>query len=197
MPDQNTPPAPPADGTGPAGGSVSLGDDNRPSKVQTGSVSGAIIKEQEPNSPVGGEEEILSEIVSASEAADEQAEKELQSAISEARLSKPEPEIAPEVAEGGVVVPQREANEVVVRGTTIELPISESLYQRGLHQKVVGKVVDKVVVGTSSLFMLAKWAERIIKMIHHHTVKRVTNVIFRKPSFAKAPEGKEENKDAN
>ena len=135
-------------------------------------------KEQEPTSQEAKaeEEKIISEVIRTSEAADEQAEKEIQSAISEARLARPEPKLAPDVADSGVKAPQLEANEVITKGTTVELPISEDEYKKGLHQKVAGVVVNKVVVGTSSFFALATWIGRLIKMAHKHTMK----VIFRK-----------------
>ena len=135
-------------------------------------------KEQEPTSQEtkAEEEKIISEVIRTSEAADEQAEREIQSAISEARLARPEPKLAPDVADSGVKVPQEQADEVVRSGTTINLPISEDEYKKGLHQKVAGVVVNKVVVGTSSFFALATWIGRLIKMAHKHTMK----VIFRK-----------------
>ena len=135
-------------------------------------------KEQEPTSQEAKaeEEKIISEVIRTSEAADEQAEKEIQSAISEARLARPEPKLAPDVLDSGVKAPQLEANEVVTKGTTVELPISEDEYKKGLHQKVVGTVVNKVVVGASSFFALATWIGRLIKIAHKHTMK----VIFRK-----------------
>ncbi|KKS04273.1 hypothetical protein A2W70_03175 [Candidatus Curtissbacteria bacterium RIFCSPLOWO2_02_41_11] len=135
-------------------------------------------KEQEPTSQETKAEEgkILSEVIRTSEAADEQAEKAIQSAISEARLARPEPKLAPDVADSGVKVPQEQADEVVRSGTTINLPISEDEYKKGLHQKVAGTIVNKVVVGTSSFFALATWVGRLIKMTHKHAMK----VIFKK-----------------
>ena len=135
-------------------------------------------KEQEPTSQETKAEEgkILSEVIRTSEAADEQAEKEIQSAISEARLARPEPKLPPDVADSGVKVPQEQADEVVRSGTTINLPISEDEYKKGLHQKVAGTIVNKVVVGTSSFFALATWVGRLIKMTHKHAMK----VIFKK-----------------
>ncbi|KKR65076.1 MAG: hypothetical protein UU05_C0029G0018 [Candidatus Curtissbacteria bacterium GW2011_GWA1_40_47] len=84
--------------------------------------------------------------------------------------------MAPDVADSGVKAPQSQANEVVTQGTTINLPISEKEYKKGLHQKIAGVVVNKVVVGTSSLFALATWVGRLIKIAHKHTIK----VIFKK-----------------
>src|SRR3972149_1702463 len=68
-------------------------------------------KEQEPTSQETKTEEgkILSEVIRTSEAADEQAEKEIQSAISEARLARPEPKLPPDVADSGGKVPQEQA----------------------------------------------------------------------------------------
>src|SRR3989344_5832528 len=77
-------------------------------------------KEQEPTSQEvkAEEEKIISEVIRTSEAADKQAEKEIQSAISEARLAMPEPKLAPDVADSGVKVPQEQADEVIRSGTT-------------------------------------------------------------------------------
>ena len=167
-------------------------------KIQppTGQIAGAIkAKELEPSleEDKAKAKGILSEVIRASEAADEQTEKEVKSAISEARLSRPEPKLPPDVADSGVKAPQLEANKVISQGTTVELPIPEDEYKKGLHQKVVGTVVNKVVIGTSSLFALAVWIGRLIKIAHKHTMR----VVFRKPSFAKASDGKEVNKDAD
>ena len=162
-------------------------DDSQSPKI--GAVGGATGKELEPENQ---EEKVISEI-RAVEAADEQAEREVQAAISDARLSRPEPKIPAEVTDSGVKVPQLEANAVIVGGTTLELPITEEEYKRGLHQKVAGMVVNSVIIGASSLVGLALWAGRIIKMAHQHAMK----VVFRKSSFKKTSEGKEGNKDAN
>src|SRR3989338_6880964 len=68
------------------------------------------------------------------------------------------------------------AEEVVKSGTTLDLPISGATYKRGLSAKLTGKVFDKVVVGASSLMVLAIWIGRLIKIAHKHTMR----VVFRK-----------------
>lgn len=150
------------------------GDDDQTSQAQQVPVSGTQVKEQEPQVTSHQEEKkILSEIVKSSEAVDDQAEQEVMKEISEARLATPEPKIPPDVADIGVKSPNQEAKEVITKGTTIALPIEESEYKRGLHLKIKTAVVDKVVYGTSSLFALATWVGKIIKLAHRHTMKVV------------------------
>ena len=163
--------------TNPATGQDSPQDNDQTQQAGESSV-GTALKEQEQDQPsaVKKEKEILSEIIRSSEAADEQLKAEVQGAIREAKLAMPEPELAPDVADSGVKAPQSQANEVVTQGTTINLPISEKEYKKGLHQKIAGVVVNKVVVGTSCLFALATWVGRLIKIAHKHTIK----VIFKK-----------------
>jgi len=133
------------------------------------------------------EDKLMSEIVVSSEAIDDKAEKEAKEALSEAKRSQPEPSIPPDVADAGMKSPLQEAESVIKKGSTIELPISQDLYEKGLHQKVGGFVVNKVVVGISSLYALASWAGRMIKILHKHSMR----VVFRRPPAQRAsgPEG--------
>ncbi|MBI2012696.1 hypothetical protein HYS90_02075, partial [Candidatus Curtissbacteria bacterium] len=116
-----------------------------------------------------------------SEAADNQAEKQVKEAIEDARLARPEPQIPPDVADSGVKSPQLEAENVVSEGATIELPVAEEEYHKGLHQKVAGAVVESVVFGVSGLAGFAIWVTRIIKIAHKHTMK----IVFRKQGGGK------------
>lgn len=151
-------------------------DDSQSSQPQSLPKGGSFPKEQEPAAAHQEEAKILSEIVKSSEAVDEQAEQELVKAISEVRLSTPEPNIPPDVADSGVKSANQEAKEVITKGTTITLPIEESEYKRGLHLKIKTAVVNKVVYGTSSLFALATWVGKIIKFAHKHAMR----VVFRR-----------------
>jgi len=166
-------------------------DDSQSPTVSKVPVSGQVTKEQEPSQSADKkEEQILSEIIRSTDAADEEAERKIQEEIQEAKLARPEPIIPSDLAESDIKSPQREANEVIVKGTTIELPISEDEYKKGLHQKIVSIVADKVVVGASSILALVIWVGRIIKIAHKHTMK----VIFRKSSFVE-PDSTTEDKE--
>lgn len=138
----------------------------------TKGASGSLTKEHESG---GSEEKILEEIIKTSEAVDDQAERQVSEAISEARQARPEPKIPQDLADAGVKAPLQEAEEVIKKGPTIKLPITEESYQKGLHQKIVGAVVNNTVVGVSSLFALAAWVGRMIKIAHKHAMK----VVFR------------------
>ena len=131
-------------------------------------------KEQEPS----GEkrDETLSELIQQVESHDKEAAEKVSGEIEEARQSLPEIEIPPDVADAGVKSPGQEAAEVVKKGPTIEVPMTEEEMNKGLHQKVAGKVVNRVVVGVSGLFALATWVARMVKLAHKHTIR----VVFRK-----------------
>jgi len=131
-------------------------------------------KEQEPS----GEkrDETLGELIQQVESHDKEAAEKVSGEIEEARQSLPEIEIPPDVADAGVKSPGQEAGEVVKKGPTFEAPITEEEMNKGLHQKVVGKVVNKVVVGVSGFFALATWVARMVKVAHKHTMR----VVFRK-----------------
>lgn len=135
--------------------------------------AGSVAREKEARAT---EKKMLSEIVKSHEATDKQAEQLLQEQLSEARLAQPEPSVPFEIADVGMVSPQEAADEVVKGGTSITLPISEEGYKRGLHLRVAGAVVDKVVVGASSLAALALWVGKVVKFAHKHTLR----VIFKK-----------------
>ena len=128
-------------------------------------------KEQEPS----GEkrDETLSELIQQVESHDKEAAEKVSGEIEEARQSLPEIEIPPDVADAGVKSPGQEAAEVVKKGPTIEVPMTEEEMNKGLHQKVAGKVVNRVVVGVSGLFALATWVARLVKVAHKHTMRVV------------------------
>lgn len=145
--------------------------------------SAGTFKETEPQK-TDTEEEILSEIVATSEAADEQAEKAIQGNLAEVkrrhgldhegRLSQPKPKIPADVADAGVKSPQDDADSVVKSGTTLDLEMSVGEYKDALEEKVVSKTSrEKVVFGPSSVIAFAIW---VGKMIHKHTMK----IVFRR-----------------
>lgn len=137
-------------------------------------------KEQEPaaseKTAEAEEEKLMAEIRTVAETADRQALEAIQETIAEAKRAHFEPELPPDVEDAGVVSPTKTAEEVVKQGTTIELGTTEQAYKQGLHKKIVGHVVNKVVVGASSLAALAIWIARLVKLAHKHTMR----VVFRK-----------------
>lgn len=133
-------------------------------------------KEQEPASEKTGEG--LVELIRDVESHDKEAAEKVSGEIKEARQSVPEIEIPPDVADAGVRSPGQDAQDVIKKGPTIEVPITEEEMNKGLHQKVGGKVVNKVVVGVSGLFALATWVARMVKVAHKHTMR----IVFRRPA---------------
>ncbi|OGD84501.1 hypothetical protein A2165_01450 [Candidatus Curtissbacteria bacterium RBG_13_40_7] len=159
------------------GGKTSASRDDQTQKIQNQPVSGTLLKEQESKPIVDGEEEkIVAQITTRGERLDSETIDSLRSSISEAKLATPEPKVPPEVGDIGLKAPQEEADSVVSKGATIQLPATEQEYKTGLHQKVKAIVVDKVVVGASSLFALATLVGRLIKIAHKHTLR----IVFRK-----------------
>lgn len=152
-----------------------------PSPTTTG-----VSKETEPKKP-DTEEEILSEIVTTSEAADEQAEKAVQENLEEikrkhglenvGKLSQPKPKIPADVADAGVRSPQDEADAVVKQGTTLEVELSEAEYKDALEGKAESKTSrEKVVFGPRSVVALAIWVGKMIKLAHQHAMR----IVFRR-----------------
>ncbi len=109
--------------------------------------------------------------------ADKHVEKEIQAAAGEeARLKEPEVELPPDVADAGVVSPQKAASETLGGEATINLPITKEEFEKGERTQVSAKVTQKKeVFGVSSLVALALLVGRLIKLAHHHAKK----VIFR------------------
>lgn len=130
-------------------------------------------KEREPKSL---EDNLMTEIKTVSEAQDKQALEKLRGSMKEVKQAAPEPELSPDVEDAGVHSPQNKANEVIEKGSTLEIPVSEEVYGEAKKTKVGGKVFNKAVVGVSSLAAVAIWAGRIIKMAHKHAKK----IVFRK-----------------
>ena len=161
-------------------------DDKKPETDDVSPAVGRPAKEIES----AGVDEQLSQIKELSREADVAAEKEVRAAIGEeARLSQVEPKIGPDLEDHGVRSPQAQASEVLKGGSVIELPLTEEEYRQAEKAKFVAHVDEKkAVLGVSSIVALAMWVGRIIKMAHGHAMR----IVFRKPSFAKATEGKED-----
>ena len=122
------------------------------------------------------EDNLMTEIKSVSETQDKQALEKLRGSMKEVKAAVPEAELSPDVEDAGVHSPQKKANEVIEKGSTLEIPISENTYDEAKGAKVRGKVFNKAVVGASSLAALALWAGRVIKMAHKHAKR----IVFRK-----------------
>ena len=148
-------------------------DDDQKKKAQPVGVP-SLAKEQEPQ--FEEEEKLMAEIRSAEAIADKEIAEKLKKEFKEIMEARPRPKLPPDVEDAGVFHPEDEAEKVVRDGTTLELPIGESSYEKGLHMKVAGAVRSGVVMGVSSLVTLAMWAGRIIKMAHKHMMK----VMFQK-----------------
>lgn len=156
--------------------SVSSSTDDQMARGGTGA---PLTKEQEPESEKAAraeEEKLMAQIRTTAETADRQALEAIQATVVEAKRGHFEPELAPDVEDAGVVVPVKKAEEVVQKGTTIELSTTEQTYKTGLSKKIAGHVKDKVVTGVSSLAAMAIWIGRLLKMAHKHTMR----VVFRK-----------------
>lgn len=131
-------------------------------------------KEQEPTDKKTNE--TLGELIQQVESHDKEAAQKVSGEIKEAKQARPEIEIPPDVADAGVKSPAQEAGEVIKKGSTIDVPMTEEEMKKGLHEKVAGTVVNRVVVGVSGLFALATWVARLVKIAHKHTMR----VVFRR-----------------
>ena len=87
-----------------------------------------------------------------------------------------QPNLAADVEDAGVFAPQAAADGVISHGQTLNIETDEATYKKGLHTRVVGKVVNRAIVGVSSLAAFALWIGRMIKIAHKKTMK----VVFRK-----------------
>ncbi len=167
MPDSNNPLA---------GGSGKKTDD----QVQKGGPSGSVkAKEQEPTAAARAQEDkLMAEIVSTSEVMRKEALDKLEKELPD--IKRRELKMPADVEDAGVKIPEEDADKVIRDGTTLSLPVSDEVYNKGLSTKVSGKVVgavgDKLVVGVSSIAALAMWIGRLLKMAHKHTMK----IVFRK-----------------
>jgi hypothetical protein len=139
-----------------------------------------ISKENEPVKsrflPEEEEEMLMSEIRTTAETADRQALEAIQGSLKEAKRAVFEPELPPDVEDAGVVNPVKKAEEVVSKGSTIELPIDEEEYKDAQKTRVAGKSDNKSIIGVSSIAALAIYIGRLFKMAHKHTMK----IVFRK-----------------
>lgn len=122
--------------------------------------------------------EAASEILERDKVAEKKVEKEIKEvAGEEARLKEVEVEIPPDVRDAGVKSPEKEASEVLEKGTLVELPISEKEYQEGQHTKLTSKVtVKREVWGVSGIIAMAIFIGRLIKKAHHHA----KSIVFKK-----------------
>ena len=138
-------------------------------------------KEHEPVksevSAAAEEEQLMAEIRTTAESADKQALESLQSSMADIKRGESEPELSPDVEDAGVVSPAKAAEDVVVKGPTIVLPIDENGYEKGLKTQVSGKTDNEnSVSGVSAVVALALWVGRLLKLAHKHTMK----VVFKK-----------------
>ena len=134
--------------------------------------SGPVTKEQEPTQSEQSDR-VIGKIYETQKEADKQAEKEIQEAIGkEGRLKEPEIKIPPDVADAGVVSPDTEASEALLKDTTVDLPLTEDEYKSGEQAKKNEKVTQKKEgLGVASLIALALFVGRMIKLAHHHMKK--------------------------
>lgn len=149
-------------------------DDNQASSAPVS--GGAAGKEAESTISYEDEAKIVAEIQDRSSSIDREAIDKVRAEIPETKQAMPEPELAPDLEDAGVVNPQRAADQVIAKGASLNLPISEEEYKKGLKVKFAGKTFDKSFVGVSSLIALSMWVGRLIKMAHKHTMR----VVFRK-----------------
>lgn len=165
-------------------------DDNAVSPVSSGGG-----KESEKTLTFEEEKKLVAEIQDRSTELDRVELEKIRTHIPEVKQAVPEPELPSEVASSGVVSPQAEADKVISAGATLDLPISEDEYKKGLNSKFSSKAADGDIVGVSSLVAMVMWVGRLIKMAHKHTMK----VLFRKSSSAtssaKATEVKKATED--
>ncbi len=122
------------------------------------------------------EEKLLKEVVERSHEADLDAEKKVQESISEARLSKGDINLPADVADSGVKSREKEASEIVQRGSDLVLPMNEEDYKSQEIVKIEGRTDrDQDVTGVLSVAGLVALIGRVIKAAHKHAKK----VVFR------------------
>lgn len=148
-------------------------------------------KESEKTLTFEEEKKLVTEIQDRSSELDRVELEKIRTHIPEAKQAVPEPELPSEVASSGVVSPQAEADKVISGGATLDLPISEDEYKKGLNSKFSSKVSDQDVIGVSSLIAMIMWVGRLIKMAHKHTMK----VVFRRSFSAETTEVKKATED--
>lgn len=125
------------------------------------------------------QEKLLSEVKEKYREADLEAEKQVGEALGKEAKSNESKPIPPDVADAGVKEHAQEASDVIKKGGSLELPVSESDLDRGGQSKVGGRrLINKNIIGVSSLAALAIYVGRLIKMAHKHARK----VIFRTSS---------------
>ncbi|GEM_PF-3576857 len=156
-------------------------------------------KEVEPKSDGRAQEAAaIAEIKEVSDSHDKEALRLVRESLPEAKSPLPKIEIPPDVADAGLSSPEADGEEVLKKGPTINVDITEEEYGKGLKMAADGQTdKEKTVFGTGSIVALAIWIKRMIKLAHKHTMR----IVFRKSSSApstslRATEGKEE-KDAD
>lgn len=146
-----------------------------PSKRPDEPVTATVGSKESPPAALD-QDKLIKEVQERSRQADLEAEKQVEEAIgAEARLSKPQVKIGPDLADHGVKSPEQEASDVLKNGTTLELPITEAEYKKGEHTKANGDVINKSVIGVSSLLAMVLLFGKWIKLAHKHAKK----VIFK------------------
>ncbi len=138
-------------------------------------------KEAEPaNVDANFEKEgkLLTEIKEVSTEADRKAERvvteELGKIGEKARTIEATANIPEDVKNAGVRDIASEASDVIDKGTTLNLDITEDEYREGLKANVGGtRSVTKSILNVSSIVALAIWIGRQIKKAHGKTMKIV------------------------
>lgn len=139
----------------------------------------SVNKELEPSGL--SEKQLVAEIKTTADKLDAQALEQLQGDIKEAQRAVSEVELPPDLEDAGVTSPAKLAEEVVEKGSTLELPISAQTYEEGQRVPFKAKISGGIVSGVSGIVALTMWVGRVIKMAHKHTTGRVVRVVFRRP----------------
>ncbi len=124
------------------------------------------------------EGKLVAQIETTSEELDKKALEMIEKELKDVQASQPQPKIPPDLEDAGVISPEEEADKVVKNGTTIDLPIDEVEYKKGLSEAAGGKWYnqEKVVVGSRGIVAFALWVKRAIGKAHRKAMK----VVFRK-----------------
>ncbi len=141
--------------------------------TRTGKEQDAIYKE---------EGQLLDEVKEKYKEADLEAQKQVEQALGNETKVKAEAKISPDVREVGVTSHDEDASDVLKKGGTIKIPVSQDVFEKGQSTRLGGKrLINRNIVGVSSLAALAIFVGRLLKMAHKH----VRKVIFRKSGSEK------------
>lgn len=122
------------------------------------------------------EAKLLDEVKEKYKEADLEAQKQVEHAIGEETKNRTEVKIAAQVRDAGLVSHEEEASNVVKHGGALELAVSEEKYKQGKKTGIGGKrLINKNIVGVSSLAAMAVFIGRLLKVAHKHAKR----VIFR------------------